>query len=103
MYIYSVHVLNTCYFIYSVPLIPRDTPVVPDSAAEEKAKRKSTLELMAPPREDISGLELDEQLIVHSYNNAIAGIFKLVLDTCTFSFTCTLPDPNSCTCTCVDD
>ena len=31
-----------------------------------------------PPREDFSGLDLEEQLIVHAYNTAIAGIFKMV-------------------------
>ncbi len=63
--------------LYRITLMPRETPVVTDPA-EEKTKRKSTQELIVAPREDISGLELDEQLIVHSYNTAIAGIFKLV-------------------------
>ena len=72
-------------------MVQREPPVVPDPAVEEKTKRKSTLELLLPPREDISDLELDEQLIVHSYNTAIAGIFH-----------CVRPlHVNTCTCTCM--
>ena len=67
-------------------MVPREPPVVPDPATEEKTKRKGALELALPPREDITGLELDEQLIVHSYNTAIAGIFHLVRSACYYMY-----------------
>ena len=79
MYVCMYVRMYVCMYIYihRVPLIPYVTPSVPD-VSDEKGKRKSTIEVSHPPREDITGLDLDSQLIVHGYNIAIAGIFNLV-------------------------
>lgn len=61
-----------------VPLLPRQPPIEP--VAEEKSAKKPPKTAAPPspqpPTEDISGLGLDEQLVVHTYNLAIAAVFN---------------------------
>eukprot|EP00731_Ephydatia_muelleri_P019022 Em0011g1062a len=61
-----------------VPLLPRQPPGEP--VVEEKSAKKTPKSVAPPspqpPAEDISGLGLDEQLVVHTYNLAIAAVFS---------------------------
>ena len=77
MYVCMYVCMYVYIYIHRVPLIPHVPPSVPD-VSDEKGKRKSTIEVSHPPREDMTGLDLDSQLIIHGYNIAIAGIFNLV-------------------------
>ena len=59
--------------------MPRQPPPEP---TEDKAPKKkgggATASTPPPPAEDISGLELDQQLVVHAYNLAISFVFNSV-------------------------
>jgi adenylate kinase family enzyme len=70
-----------------IPLMARQTPSVPETTSTDdntniKAKKKNTTEqeisLPCPPPEDLTNLDLDDQLIVHNYNTAIAISYKLL-------------------------
>ena len=59
-----------------VPILPRQPPA--QEPVEDKGAKKKGPPSPQPPVEDLSGMGLDEQLVVHAYNTAIAGIFHLV-------------------------
>ena len=71
-----------------MPLLPRKTPPPPPSSDERaggggaggKKKDRGAAEenVPQPPLEDTAGLELDQQLVVHSYNTAITTIHGMV-------------------------
>ena len=68
-------------------MIPREPPSIPETTHhDEKTKRKSTadpppLVHQPPPLEDLSGLDLDSQLITHVYNMAMTIAYNLVSKT----------------------
>ena len=71
----------TCFsssFIFRVPLLPRQPPSEPAEEKGVKKKGGATPFSPPPPAEDFNSLELDQQLIVHAYNTAIATVFNLV-------------------------
>ena len=70
-----------------MPLLPRKTP--PPAPSDEKIggggaggkkKDKGAAEesIPQPPLENTAGLELDQQLVVHTYNTAITTIHGMV-------------------------
>ena len=61
-----------------VPLLPRQPP--PDPQEDKGSKKKSVVATVSPlpPTEDISSLEVDQQLIVHAYSTAIAAARTMV-------------------------
>lgn len=70
-----------------VPLLPRKPPSVPSSDDKVggggqggKKKDKGAVEEVVPQPslEDTTGLELDQQLVVHTYNTAITTIHSMV-------------------------
>lgn len=76
------HLSRTC----KVPLLPRKPPPpVPSSddkpgGAGGKKKDKGAVEDIIPPAplESTAGLELDQQLVVHTYNTALTSIQNMV-------------------------
>ena len=69
------------------PLLPRQPPPVPSSDDKSgvggpggKKKDKGAVEESStqPPLEDMTGLELDQQLIVHTYNTALTTVHSAV-------------------------
>ena len=67
-----------------VPLLPRQPPHVPSSdekvgAGGKKKDKGSTDDTThLPTLEDMTGLELDQQLVVHTYNTALTTIHGMV-------------------------
>ena len=61
-----------------VPRLPRQTPVPEPDEKEKGGKKKGVSMDPLPPVEDLTGLNLDDQLIVHVYNIAINAVFTLV-------------------------
>lgn len=62
---------------YRVPLLPRQAPMM-EPEEKEKGKKKGASMDPLPPMEDLTGLNLDDQLIVHVYNLATHAVFTLV-------------------------
>ena len=63
-----------------MPLLPRQPP--PEPTEDKGGKKKGGgggVTSPQPPAEDLSGLELDQQLVVHAYNTAVATVFHLMI------------------------
>ena len=62
-----------------VPLLPRQ--LLPEPTEDKAPKKKgggAAAMTPPPPVEDISGLDVDEQLVVHAYNTATTFVFTTV-------------------------
>lgn len=61
-----------------MPLLPRR--LLPEPTEEKTPKKKGGAATLTPPPpvEDLTGLELDNQLVVHAYNSAIGFVFTSV-------------------------
>ncbi len=60
-------------------MLPRQ--LLPEPTEDKVPKKKGGMAAAStppPPVEDISGLELDQQLVVHAYNSATAFVFTTV-------------------------
>ena len=65
---------------YRVPLLPHQPPS--DPTEDKGAKKKGGaggVQSPQPPVEDLNGLELDHQLVVHAFNTANTVVFQLVM------------------------
>ena len=62
-----------------VPLLPCQP--LPEPTEDKGAKKKGGggVQSPQPPVEDLTNLELDDQLVVHAYNSASAVVFYLVM------------------------
>ena len=72
-------------FTFRVPLLPRKPLNVEANAMEEKQppKKKSVAAMPSEqpppvPTEELTGLDLDSQFIVHAYNTALTAAIHLV-------------------------
>ena len=72
---------------HRVPLLPRQPPTDPVEDKGAKKKGGGAPTSPPPPTEDISNMELDQQLVVYSYNTALAAVFNLVSSESSFSLT----------------
>ena len=59
-----------------IPLLPRQP--LPEPAEEKSAKKKGGGLPSPPPAEDLTGLELDQQLVIHAYNTAMGTVNNVV-------------------------
>ena len=71
-----------CLYMYRVPLLPRQPP--PEPTEDKGGKKKAGgggggVQSPQPPVEDLTELELDQQLVVHAYNSAMAVVFHLAM------------------------
>ena len=60
-------------------MLPRQPP--PEQTEDKAPKKKgggAAASTPPPPMEDIGGLELDQQLVVHAYNLATSFVFSSV-------------------------
>ncbi len=79
MHTYVFIVLIPSSFLYRVPLLPRR--LLPEPTEEKTPKKKggpAAAFTPPPPVEDLTGLSLDDQLVVHAYNSAISFVFTSV-------------------------
>ena len=66
-----------------IPLLPRQPPPAPGSdektgGGKKKDKGLGEEAIPQPLMEDTAGLELDQQLVVHTYNTALTTISTMV-------------------------
>ena len=76
---YTLSIPCPCNNCHRVPLLPRQPPVEP---IEDKGGKKKGggggVTSPQPPVEDLSNLELDQQLVVHAYNTAVGTVFHMM-------------------------